>query len=107
MCDKSVGLDDNGKPLRLYFYNMALGESYLVAIPPSGVQYSQDVSKNMIWNYNLTMMALAPLEAVQSRANRSSELVDNLLPSLVQMGVSELASGVEKATRGIRSVVLC
>ena len=64
------------------------------------------VSKNMIWNYNLTMMALAPLEAVQSRANRSSELVDNLLPSLVQMGVSELASGVEKATRGIRSAVL-
>ena len=52
------------------------------------------------------MMALAPLEAVQSRANRSSELMDNLLPSLVQMGVSELASGVEKATRGVRSAIL-
>lgn len=45
MASKSVGLDDKGKPLRLYFYNMALGESYLVAIPPSGVQFSQDLSK--------------------------------------------------------------
>lgn len=106
MAEKSVGLGPDGKPMRLYFYNMALGESYLVAIPPSGVQYSQDISKNMIWNYNLTMMTLAPLEAVQSRANRKSSLTDTLLPSLVQTGVSELAGGVEKATRGIRSAIL-
>lgn len=106
MADKSVGLGENGKPLRLYFYNMALGESYLVAIPPSGVQYSQDVSKNMIWNYNLTMMTLAPLEAVQSKSNLGASLSENLLPSLIQTGVSELASVVEKATRGIRSAIL-
>lgn len=106
MCDKSIALDENGKPMRLYFYNMPLGESYLVAIPPSGVQYSQDVSKNMIWNYNLTMMTVAPLEAVRSQSKGASSLVNDLLPSLVQMGVSSLASGVEKATRGIRSAIL-
>ena len=32
----SNNVDQKGKPKRLYFYNMALGESYLVVVPPSG-----------------------------------------------------------------------
>ena len=104
MASKSVGLDDKGKPLRLYFYNMALGESYLVAIPPSGVQFSQDLSKNMIWNYNLTLIALAPLEAVSNKNNKS--LLDKLLPSMIQTGVSEVASVVTDALQPVTETVL-
>lgn len=104
MASKSVGLDDKGKPLRLYFYNMALGESYLVAIPPSGVQFSQDLSKNMIWNYNLTLIALAPLEAVSNKNDKS--LLDKLLPSMIQTGVSEVASVVTDALQPVTETVL-
>lgn len=104
MASKSVGLDDKGKPLRLYFYNMALGESYLVAIPPSGVQFSQDLSKNMIWNYNLTMIALAPLEAVSNK--NDEKLLDKLLPSMIQTGVSEVASVVTDALQPVTETVL-
>lgn len=104
MASKSVGLDDKDKPLRLYFYNMALGESYLVAIPPSGVQFSQDLSKNMIWNYNLTLIALAPLEAVSNKNNKS--LLDKLLPSMIQTGVSEVASVVTDALQPVTETVL-
>lgn len=104
MASKSVGLDDKGKPLRLYFYNMALGESYLVAIPPSGVQFSQDLSKNMIWNYNLTMIALAPLEAVSNENDK--KLLDKLLPSMIQTGVSEVASVVTDALQPVTETVL-
>lgn len=103
IANKSVGLDDKGKPFRLYFYNMALGESYLVAIPPSGVQFSQDLSKNMVWNYNLTMIALAPLEAVSSK---NSKLLDKLLPSLIQTGVGEVASTVSSALKPVSETVL-
>lgn len=92
MIDKSIGLDNKGKPLRLYFYNMALGESYLVAIPPSGVQFSQDVNKNMIWNYSVTMSIISPLEAVSSKGNKS--LADKLIPSAISVGVNEVASSV-------------
>lgn len=104
IASKSVGLDEKGKPFRLYFYNMAFGESYLVAIPPSGVQFFQDLSKNMIWNYNLTMIALAPLEAVSNKNDKS--LIDNLLPSMIQSGVNEVASVVSDAIQPATEKVL-
>lgn len=104
MISKSVGLDESGKPLRLYFYNMALGESYLVSIPPSGVQFSQDLSKNMVWNYNMTMIALAPLEAVSNKNDKS--LLDKLLPSMIQTGVNEVASVVTDALQPVTETVL-
>lgn len=104
MISKSVGLDESGRPLRLYFYNMALGESYLVSIPPSGVQFSQDLSKNMVWNYNMTMIALAPLEAVSNKNDKS--LLDKLLPSMIQTGVNEVASVVTDALQPVTETVL-
>ena len=91
--NKSVGLDDEGKPFKLYFYNMALGESYLVAIPPSGAQFSQDVSKNMVWSYSITMKTLAPLDAVKTEEKGS--LGKALATAAITAGVAMLAKGVE------------
>ena len=90
--NKSVGLDDEGKPFKLYFYNMALGESYLVAIPPSGAQFNQDVSKNMMWSYSITMKTLAPLDAV--REEQEGSLRKELSATAVAAGVSMVAQGV-------------
>ena len=90
--NKSVGLDDEGKPFKLYFYNMALGESYLVAIPPSGAQFSQDVSKNMVWSYSITMKTLAPLDAV--REEQEGSLRKELSATAVAAGVSMIAQSV-------------
>ena len=100
MISKSIGVDKKGLPFKLYFYNMALGESYLVAIPPSGAQFSQDISKNMIWEYNITMTVLAPLEAVSSK---KKIVMDKLLPSLISSGVSEIASSVSDVIKPISS----
>ena len=86
------------KSVGLYFYNMALGESFLVVIPPSGVQYTQDLARNMIWNYNLTMIALAPMEAVSRRISAQTSSLNTLVSSAVQTGVNELAT---KVTRSI------
>lgn len=71
---KSNGVDKLGLPFKLYFYNLAFGESYLVTIPPAGITFSQNMAKNMIWEYNLNMTAIAPLESVigESKARRSS-----------------------------------
>lgn len=90
--NKSVGLDDEGKPFKLYFYNMALGESYLVAIPPSGAQFSQEVSKNMVWSYSVTMKTLAPLDAV--REEQEGSLRKELSATAIAAGVSMLSQGV-------------
>lgn len=94
---KSNGLDQNGLPFRLYFYNMALGESYLVVIPPSGVTYSQNMSRNMIWEYTLNMTAIAPLEAVLGSAKVKSSTVALCTAAEVQKSVNTLATTVLSA----------
>lgn len=99
---KSVGLDDYGKPYRLYFYNMALGESYLVFIPPSGIQFTQNLAKNMIWEYNLTMNILASLEDVSDKHGKWN----SLLESAIQTGVNEVASVVSDALRPVTETVM-
>lgn len=92
--DKSNGVDELGLPLRLYFYNLALGESYLVTIPPSGISFSQNLQKNMIWDYSLNMTVIAPLEAVTTVGgnNIKSSLISICSTSAIQKSVNDLAS---------------
>lgn len=93
MISKSNGVDGDGKPFRLYFYNLALGESYLVAVPPSGMTVSQNKEKNMIWEYNLTMKTIAPLNSLKSNVGQSS-LTNILSANAIQTGVNTLSSEV-------------
>jgi len=91
--NKSNGVDFEGKPFRLYFYNLALGESYLVTIPPSGITVQQTLDKNMIWEYTLNMTVLAPLNALENRAGPSS-LVRTLGIGAIQQGVNTVANSL-------------
>lgn len=87
---KSNGIDDKGRPFRLFFYNLALGESYLVVIPPNGITFSQNEQRNMVWDYNLNMIAVAPLESVKNTSGGS--LVKKTATAVVQKTVNDLAS---------------
>ena len=91
--DKSVGTDDNGKPFRLIFYNLAFGESYQVVVPPNGVRFYQDMSNNMIWCYDLRFTIVAPLEALAC-FNKKKQWMQ-LAASAIQGGVDVAASAVE------------
>lgn len=90
---KSNGVDSEGKPFRLYLYNMALGESYLVTVPPSGFSFSQNKEKNMIWEYSITLTILAPLKSIQSQFLKSSP-VKLLSRGVIQKGVNVLAKDI-------------
>ena len=95
MVDKSSGVDDQGRPFKLFFYNMALGESYQVVVPPNGIRYSQDVSKNMIWYYDLRFTIVAPLEAVAfGHGNKWRTL-----------GASAIQAGVDIAKNAVKDLV--
>ena len=93
-------MDELGFPMKLYFYNMALGESYLVTIPPRGVTFSQNVSKNMIWEYSLEMTGIAPLEAVSATKGAKSSLVSMCSSNVIQKGINEFASSLSKGLLG-------
>jgi hypothetical protein len=57
MLEKSNKSDDSGMPYFLIFNNYAFNKSYVVDV--LGYSYSQNIQNNMIWNYNLSMRAVA------------------------------------------------
>ncbi len=89
--NKANGVDLNGEPFRLYFYNLALGESYLVTIPPTGITVSQSLDKNMIWQYTLNMTTLAPLNALSNRTGPTS-LTRVLATGVIQQGINTVGN---------------
>src|ERR1035437_26712 len=61
--------DKYGLPRKLFFYNLALNSNYLVEFLT--LAKSQSIQKNMIWNYNLDMKAIAPAAQVISGLDKS------------------------------------
>jgi hypothetical protein len=90
---KSDGSDSKG-PFKLYFYNFALGESYLVVAPSKALTLSQDdQNSNMIWNYDLSLTIIAPLESVTA-AKQLSSLSKLLVLNVVQNSVNQVGKDV-------------
>lgn len=102
---KSVGHDNQGRPFRLFFYNMAFGESYQVVVPPNGMRFYQDISNNMIWNYDLRLTVVAPLDAVVKDSRKWKQLSASAIQGSVNIVSSEVKSIVgdlgEKASMKI------
>lgn len=88
-------LDQFSRPNRLYFYNMALGESYLVTVLPGGLTLSQTYEKNMIWSYNLSFQVLANLEDLKSSEDVQRSLQSVLAASTIQNSVNVLVGEVK------------
>ena len=66
---KSNTLDGNNKPYALFFYNLALGNSYL--IKAINFSFYQNQETNLIWNYNFTIKSLLPIEDVIDKTQKS------------------------------------
>lgn len=94
--DRATG-HDNGKPFRLYFYNLALGESYLVVPTKNPLVLSQNENKNIIWNYTLNLTIVAPLDRVDFGAGAAPRTLTNLLTqAAIQNAASAVAESVVK-----------
>lgn len=94
--NKSNGVDKAGNPFKLYFYNLALNESYLVKANPNGLTSSQTKDKNMIWEYSLPMTIIAPLSALRNNFSKGS-LTELLTFNQVQVGVNVVSNAVTSA----------
>ncbi|NCU25663.1 hypothetical protein EOM86_02965 [Candidatus Nomurabacteria bacterium] len=76
--DKSRGEID-GQPLRLYMYNPAFDANYVVKV--ANAKYFQSRGTNMIWNYDLQIKGVAPLDVMarDSRVRLAASVGFNLL----------------------------
>lgn len=69
---KSKELDEYGRPYRLLFYNLSFNHIYMVEFQT--MSFSQSRETNIIWNYNLTLNAVAPYYAIIGKSKKSSSM---------------------------------
>jgi hypothetical protein len=92
---KSKGLDEDGNPYHLYFYNAALNEHYLTTV----VMFSpsMDQGMNMIWAYNLHLKLIAPIEGLKRDGSQ------NTLTKTMQYGI--IGQAVDQSIAKLKNTV--
>ena len=78
---KAKAHSPGGVTYKLYFYNQALGEAYLVVPTKSPLSFSQsEQSSNMIWKYQLNLSIIADLNDVKNNRKAKGSLQSSLSP---------------------------
>lgn len=90
--DKSRSLDEFNLPHRLYFYNPALGNNYLIKV--NSLSLNQTKNENMIWGYTLNMTAIAPISGIRDGEGRNS-LTKTTQFSLLNKGLNSTVNLVK------------
>jgi len=99
---KAKSHDSKGRTFHLYFYNPALGESYLVVPTKNPLVLSMnDQSTNMIWQYTLNLVIIADLNDVDN----SRHIIDNgvLNFNTIQKSIWDSKNLVDGVNRTIKN----
>lgn len=88
ICDEADKLD-NGLARKLYFHNLAMGESYLVEV--MSFTGSQSLSSNMIWSYDLKLKILSNV-----LAQNKMKLLKQRLGTFAATNAANLVAGTAK-----------
>ena len=87
---KARGVDDQGNPFKLYFYNPAVGDNFLVK--PINLQLMQNKQENMIWNYSLSLTAIAP--ATANGRSIKQTIGASITSSILTKGANQLVDSI-------------
>ena len=87
--ERSQGFCEDGKPMRLYFFNLQANESYWVEI----MDFSKNMSleNNAMWNWNITMKAIGQ---VPDTYNGKSNINNLLTYAAVQKSLNQTFSNL-------------
>lgn len=100
---KSKTLDDNGLPYALYFYNLSLGNNYVVKATSFDFTMSQEM--NMIWNYRITLHTLLPLADI-SGYDEKSALNTLRANAIIQGSVNEIGNMIGQMLSNTSSLIV-
>ncbi len=79
----------NGAPVQMFFYCQAFNANYLVQ--PINIQFSQNRSTtNMIWEYSMTLKALAPADELISKEKDDRLLETYLKEDVIKSAASSI-----------------
>jgi|SRR5690554_616174 len=96
IAQKSLSLDDKGKPYKLFLYNPSLGESYLVEKSSLVLRMDKNTN-NRMWGYSITFQVLAPSDLLGTVG--ASSLLKTLGMGALQGGVNILAGKIGEIIR--------
>lgn len=99
--EESSKVDENG-PRKLFFYNLALGNNYLVE--PITFKQTQSQESNMIWNYTLQLKAIAPLDLVLKNANKKRQ--ELIITGFAQQKTNQLVGSLTKIVASGGDVII-
>lgn len=80
----------------LLFHNLALGNSYVVE--PMNLKFDMSQESNMIWNYSLSLKAIAPLSSFRTKEEQEIERTRLTVTGYIQTRVDDLIGSI---TRGL------
>lgn len=85
---------ETGKPYFLKFYNYALNTAYIVDV----VNYTihQSMGNNMMWNYQMTLRAVAPLYSFSNIGNKMKNLLPEVASNSIANGVTNIVNGMTR-----------
>jgi len=101
----SLRTDDQQRPFKLIFHNMAFNQSHVVEAVSWGFSQN-DSNSNMIWNYNISLRAVAPALFIRGEQSAKSALsrllqasvMQNTLNTLLTDGLESLHKAKNKLT---------
>jgi len=96
--DLSKKVDSKGRPFRLHFYNLAFGKSYVVKVMSQDFKQAFPDS-NMIWNYEINLMAIAPLAGI--KRDLKTSLLKLLGKGIVTQGINITFKAVKDSLKGV------
>ena len=94
--NRALEVDSYGECNKLYFYNMAFGESYVVK--PISFRSYQNISNNGIWSYDLNLKAVCPLHLDITKNGKKWK---NSAMNFAQSG----ANGLMRGLKGMLSIM--
>jgi len=97
--EKSSNLSKEGWPYKVYFYNPALGHSYLVELTNLRLNQSKDL--NMIWSYTLNMSVVSPIydRKIMKKSLLKTLLFDNI-SKVMDIAIDKLRQSLFQSTDG-------
>jgi len=92
---KASWMDASGEPMFLIFRNYAFNSHYYVEV--LNHSYSQTIDRNVIWNYSLSLRAIAPAVTKTDFQSRYQDLMQKSAMTYVGKSLTQLNSTISDA----------
>jgi len=88
----TTSVDNNGKPFYLKFFNYSLNTAYIVDVV--NYSFSQSMANNCMWNYAISLRAVAPLRHEGDTSNKLKRLLPNVAANSIANGITNILTGM-------------